>query len=151
LRALDPDGLGLGESEIRLVSAYWALTPNFVHRISPPKPGCVTDGDRWVAAAYPAYGFLVHVSDEDGDLSLFDQDTWDRMIAHPWRLITFGPVGVEGDPPPYPGVVKFTDQLAMTSAWCDTRANLVFITGPASTSWNTRSGRRRWCANRLKG
>jgi hypothetical protein len=130
LRALDPDGFGLDEVEIRLISAYWALSPNLIHRISPPAPGCVTPDDRWVAVAYPGYDFLVQVSDQDGDLSLFDQDTWDRLIAHPWRLISFGPAGVEGEPPPYPGVVKFTDQVAMTSAWCDTRANLIIVTGP---------------------
>lgn len=120
------------ESAFELASAYWALEPSYLYSfIGPDSRGCVGRDDRWVVIAQPPISpegrWRVPFSDPSG----FDEAEWDQIIAHPWRLDRFGPPGAANQEPSHQGVVKFTDQLAVTSSTCDTRPNVVLFRGDA--------------------
>lgn len=121
----------LDQSSFEVVSAYWALTPNYMfYDLDPAARSCVSQEDRWMAIAHiPDLG-LGGSNLPFGDPSDFDTNEWDLIIAHPWQLDRFGLPG-STEKPHYPGVVLFTDQLAVTASACDTRPNIVFIRGDA--------------------
>ena len=130
----DPDwSWPLDESQFLLMSAYWALTPNPMYDFDPSARHCVDPGDRWVALArHPSAemdgrwaGLPV------GDPTQFDPSMWEQVIAHPWRFDRWGPFGAADQQPHYRGVVLFGDQIATTSAACDTRPNVIQIVGDA--------------------
>ena len=124
----------IGESSFRVASAYWARTPNYIYDVAPSARRCVGADDRWMAVA------TVPEADQGccgrwdipfGIPAQFDEVLWDQIIAHPWQLDRFGPPGSADQVPLHRGVVRFTDQLAVTSSICDTRPNVVLFRGGA--------------------
>lgn len=132
-REEDPDwGWQFEDSQFMLMSAYWALTPNAMYSFDPSARGCVDPGDRWVAVAlHPSAETIARTGLAVGDPTQFDRTLWDRVIAHPWRFDRWGPLGAADQDPHYRGVVLFGDQIATTSAVCDTRPNVIQIIGDA--------------------
>jgi hypothetical protein len=120
------------QSSFQIVSAYWALTPNYMSiSLDPSSRGCINEADRWMARAYPPDTELGWADVPYGDPADFDTSEWDLIVAHPWQLDRLGPPGSADQAPHYRGVVRFTDQLAVTASTCDTLTNRIFIRGEA--------------------
>jgi hypothetical protein len=128
------DSWPLGQSSFQVTSTYWALTPNHIYDVAPAARRCVGPDDRWMAVANAPdadQGCCGRWDIPFGNPAEFDEALWDQIIAHPWQLDRFGPPGSADQVPLYRGVVRFTDQLAVTSSICDTRPNVVLFRGEA--------------------
>lgn len=126
------------QSSFQVVSSYWALTPNYMGiDLDPSSRDCISEGDRWMVLAYSPDAELGWADVPYGDPAEFDTSEWDRIVAHPWQLDRFGPPGSADQDPFYRGVVRFTDQLAVTASACDTLPNPMFIRGDglAPSQW----------------
>ena len=84
---------------------------------------CVDADDEWVFYADFPLEEMQPPKDQ------FDLDLWERVKQHPWRCTAYGPEAQVDQLPEYKGVVRFTDKLAITSAHCGTRANIVQFWG----------------------
>ncbi len=103
------------DSRFWLLSAYWAHTPNAMFVPHRESRGCVQGSDQWVVAAFQPSAETPDESDQVGD---FDAELWDRVTAHPWRLVAYGGIGDATRTPDYGGLVLYGDEITLSLSAC---------------------------------
>lgn len=128
---VDTDGWLIAESIFFVMSSYWAQEPNWLFVIDAAARHCVGPGDAWMLVADPPDidWAGAWTSPHETKPVVPDSVLWRAVTAHPWRWDSIVAPDGSVTAPTYSGVVRFSDQIAVTSSACDTRIYLVGFVG----------------------